>query len=314
MSTGASTTDADGQDGLAWALRYVAHGLRIFPVNAAKKPLTKHGFKDATTDPAVIEGWWTKWPAADPALAVRADMVVVDIDVKHGKHGYDDFKRLAGCDPSDVLTPQSTTPSGGRQLFYRASVNYKNAVAIGGTGIDTRSEGGYVVLPGDGNGRQWLRELIGAALLPAPAWLDSALRQVRAPLVLAPRAALAPSSSDPWAQRKARSELEKACARIVAAPWGAQDSTRHAQCFYIGGIIARGDLGYAEANAALYEAACAMPVYRDPWRNLEERVARSIGAGMERPLAVSETELWMRSFRARMRLKRPMASAGARNG
>ena len=33
------------------------------------------------------------------------------------------------------------------------------------------------------------------------------------------------------------------------------------------------------------EAACAMPVYRDPWRNLDERVARSIESGMERPLA-----------------------------
>ena len=87
-----------------------------------------------------------------------------------------------------------------------------------------------------------------ASLLPAPAWLDGALRKApstRPPLVLAPRAALAPPSSDSWAQKKARAELERACAKIVAAPCGAQDSTRHAQCFYIGGLIARGDLGYA---------------------------------------------------------------------
>ena len=57
-----------------------------------------------------------------------------------------------------------------------------------------------------------------------------------------------------------------------------------------------------------------MPVYRDPWRNLEERVARSIEAGMERPLALSETEPWMRNFRARMRLQRPTTSAEARDG
>ena len=121
----------------------------------------------------------------------------------------------------------------------------------------------------------------------------------RAPLTLAPRSALAPASSDSWAQKKAQAQLERACAKIIAAPCGAQDSTRHAQCFYIGGLIARGDLGYEEAYAALLEAACAMPVHRDPWRNLDARVARSIESGMERPLALSETEQWVRNFRAR---------------
>jgi hypothetical protein len=42
-----------------------------------------------------------------------------------------------------------------------------------------------------------------------------------------------------------------------------------------------------------------MPVYRDPWRNLDVRVARSIESGMERPLALSQTEQWVRDFRAR---------------
>ena len=91
-------------------------------------------------------------------------------------------------------------PAAGCTSFYAASKPYKNQVAIDGTGIDTRSEGGYVVLPLPGNGREWLRQLIGATLLPAPAWLDCALRQApptRAPLVLAPRAALVPPSSDP---------------------------------------------------------------------------------------------------------------------
>jgi hypothetical protein len=93
--------------------------------------------------------------------------------------------------------------------------------------------------------------------------------------------------------------------------WG-QDATRHTQCFFIGGLIARGDLGYEEAFVALLAASRAMPAHREPWRNLEERVARSIEAGMERPLALSETEQWVRDFRARMRLKRP--TTGAHHG
>jgi hypothetical protein len=229
-------------DGFAWAMHYAVAGLLIFPVNANKKPLTTHGFKDATSDPAAIEAWREKWAHCEFGWAAPAG-VVVDVDIKHGKNGYADFKRLAGCDPRDVLTPQATTPSGGLQVFYAASKPYKNAVAIDGTGIDTRAEGGYVVLPLPGNGREWLRPLIGAdgatePLLPAPAWLDAALRKApspRAPLILAPRSALAPPSSDSWAQKKALAQLARACAKIAAAPCGAQDATRHAQCFYIGG-------------------------------------------------------------------------------
>ena len=307
-----------GDDGLAWALRYADADLLIFPVNAGKKPLTTHGFKDASSDPEVIKAWRMKWAHCEFALAAPAGVVVVDVDIKHGKNGYADFKRLAGCDPRDVPTPSATTPSGGVQVFYAASKPYKNAVAIDGTGIDIRTAGGYVVLPSDGNGREWLRPLIGAdgvvaPLLPAPAWLDVALRKTpskRAPLTLAPRAALVPPSSDSWAQKTARAQLARACAKIAAAPCGAQDSTRHAQCFYIGGLIARGDLGYAEAYAALLEAACAMPVYRDAWRDLEGRVARSIESGMERPLPFSETESWIRNFRARMRAKLSEARHG----
>ena len=68
-------------------------------------------------------------------------------------------------------------------------------MATAAPGIDTRTEGGYVVLPLPGNGREPLRPLIGATLLPAPAWLDGTQRQTRAPLTLAPRSAFAPPSS-----------------------------------------------------------------------------------------------------------------------
>jgi hypothetical protein len=315
-----SINDGDkGQGGLAEAMSYAAAGLGLFPVSACRAPLTAHGSKDASSNPEVIKAWRRKWAHCEFGWAVPAGVVVVDVDRKNGKDGYSDFRDRAGCDPHSVATPQATTPSGGLHLVYAATKTYRNLVGIEGTGIDTRTQGGYVVLPLPGNGREWLRQLIGAdgavaTLLPAPAWLDCALRQApstRAPLVLAPGAALVPASSDPWAQKNARAQLERACAKIVAAAPGTQDSTRHAQCFYIGGLIARGDLGYEEAYAALLEAARAMPAYRDPWRNLETRVARSLEAGIGQPLALSETESWVRRFRARMSSKQPAVSAPA---
>ena len=55
------------------------------------------------------------------------------------------------------------------------------------------------------------------------------------------------------------------------------------------------------AYEALLEAACAMPAHREPWRISKRSPARSRPA-WQRPLALSQTEQWMRDFRARMRL------------
>ena len=102
-------------------------------------PLTPHGVKDATSDPAVIEAWRRSGRIANSPGRVPADVVVVDVDDEAWQERLRDFKRLAGCDPHDVPTPQASTPSGGLQLFYTATKPYKNAVAIDGTGIDTRA-------------------------------------------------------------------------------------------------------------------------------------------------------------------------------
>ena len=307
------------------ALRYAMAGVLVFPCRADKKPLTRHGFKDASTDPEVIEGWLQKWPHCDFGWAVPADVVVVDVDMSAGRSGFEDFGRLAGCDPDAVMTPQASTPSGGRHVVYAASKAYKNAVAIAGTGIDVRSLGGYIVLPMLGNGREWRRPLIGVdgvmvPLAAAPAWLDGAIRQSpvsRAPLVLAPQAALIQPApvSDSYVRKAAHAQLERACAKIVAAPCGVQDATRHRECYTVGGLVARGDLDYATAYAALLAAADAMPVHRagEPWRDTDVRVARSLEAGMAAPLPISANESWVRDFRARMQARLTQMKE-ARNG
>ena len=249
---------------------YLAAGMAIFPVNARGAPLTQHGVKDASSDPEVIKAWRERWPGCDFGWAVPADVVVVDLDEKHGKHGLRDFRERAGCDPHEVMTPQATTPSGGLHLVYRATKPYKNlAPAVGETGVDTRTAGGYVVLPLASNGRTWLKPLIGgdgvvAPLLSAPAWLDIALRkeprpslsQPRAPLILAP--ARRSPRRRPIHGRKGRrsASLRGLALKILDRARGAQDATRHAQCFYIGGLIGRGDLGYEEGFAAPFRG-CA---------------------------------------------------------
>jgi hypothetical protein len=255
-----------------WALAYARHGLLIFPANAAKEPLTANGFKDASTDSAVLVAWWSRWRFAEPAWALPETVVVIDLDIKRGKNGYRDFERRDGHDPRDVGTPATTTPSGGMQLFYAASRTYQNRVAIDGTGIDTRSKGGYVVLPSHQNGRQWIRRLRETPMARAPAWLDAALKRAPAPVVL-----MRPIES----REQALTALERACARIIAAQRGARDDTRHRSCFYVGALIKRGELDYATGLSACQRAAHAM-VGSNDFRNLDDRVETSIRRGMER--------------------------------
>jgi hypothetical protein len=140
---------ADGGKGkpIDSALGYASAGLRVFPAGRKKKPLTEHGFKDASTDETVIRAWWGRWPHADPAWAVPGDVVVLDLDIGKGD-GVRDFVAREVTHPDAVATPQATTPSGGRHLVFAANgAAYRNWVGVNGAAIDVRTEGGYVILP-----------------------------------------------------------------------------------------------------------------------------------------------------------------------
>ena len=71
-STKNISSDDEGQQlVLNEALRYAAAGMRIFPVNADKRPLVAAlAFKDASSDPAVIEAWLAE-VAASPTSPGR---------------------------------------------------------------------------------------------------------------------------------------------------------------------------------------------------------------------------------------------------
>ena len=59
---------------LATALEYAAADMAVFPVSAAKKPLTEHGYLDASTDPKVIETWHKQWAYCEWAWSVPDDV------------------------------------------------------------------------------------------------------------------------------------------------------------------------------------------------------------------------------------------------
>ena len=132
-----------------WALAYATAGMRVFPTGANKKPCVLDWPNVATTDEAQIRAWWRSWLHADSAWAVPADVVVVDLDCKNSSNGIRDFIAQEGAHPDQVMTPQAATPSGGRHLIYGANGSiYRNNVRVNGWGIDLRTKGGNIPLPG----------------------------------------------------------------------------------------------------------------------------------------------------------------------
>jgi hypothetical protein len=277
--------DDVGGTPLDWALAYAAAGLRVFPISANKKPLVKWG-EGATTDPDIIRQWWATWPFADIGWALPADILVLDLDTGGSWRGLADFERLAGFVADLVETPQTSTPSGGRHLFFavngRAYKNWVKPIALNGAdaraGIDTKTIGGLVILPSPGNGRSWLKPP-SLPLAGVPAWVPT----------VEPYEPSEQNEARPYAGETSygRAMLARALSDIPEAGNGFQAATLLKWCFTLGGLAAGGVLEFEPILQALVDAALRMPTYRanDPWKDLGKMVERVIRAGMERPIS-----------------------------
>lgn len=128
----------------------LAHvGVPVFPVGEDKRPLTRHGFRDAVTDRQPIERWWQRFPQAGLAIptGLPSGVVVVDVDV-HGVNGYEALARAGQRHFLDGWELAIDTPSGGRHLYFPASPDGPQACwQAAKAGIDFRGDGGYIVIP-----------------------------------------------------------------------------------------------------------------------------------------------------------------------
>jgi hypothetical protein len=140
-----ASLDPSGPDNklLAAALEYAEAGLRVFPLQPrGKKPATKNGFKDATTDPARIREWWA-WKSDYNIGLVTGEqpagwhLTVIDLDPD----------KMDGAPPVLPQTATVRTGSGGHHLYFRTHEAFRNSASKLASGIDVRGDGGYVVAP-----------------------------------------------------------------------------------------------------------------------------------------------------------------------
>ncbi|MDQ4113833.1 MAG: bifunctional DNA primase/polymerase [Actinomycetota bacterium] len=133
------------------AARLATAGVPVFPcVPGEKRPLTPHGFHEATTDPAQVRAWWRRWPSANIGIptGTASGVDVVDVDRKPGGHGFDAFSRARRAGLVDGWVAVVRTPSGGAHFYYpadpdRSQSSWQAAAAR----VDFRGTGGYVLVP-----------------------------------------------------------------------------------------------------------------------------------------------------------------------
>ena len=93
------------------ALAYARHGWPVFPCKpGSKEPATRHGFKDATTDPDKITWWWRRQPGRQPRHRDRrARPDVLDVD-QHGPagNGFAAFNKLEPRRPGRAAPARSS--------------------------------------------------------------------------------------------------------------------------------------------------------------------------------------------------------------
>lgn len=151
------------------AMAYVERGWPVLPLRPRlKTPATQHGLLDASTNPAVVGAWWTKWPDANIGLRTGVAFDVLDVDGPAGRAS------LAKIAPGyQHRGPVASTGKGWHALF---SVTGARNAANKLPGLDFRGVNGYIVASPsrhpNGHQYQWARD---GVLDEAPDWLMAIL-------------------------------------------------------------------------------------------------------------------------------------------
>jgi hypothetical protein len=272
------------------ALAFTQSGIRVFPCNPrSKRPLTMHGFKDATIDQDIVVGWWTQWPHAMIGMptGTSTETFVVDLDTKG--NGIEHFAALCEQHGGIPTTKTSTTPSGGRHLFFHYPLNrhVRNSASKLGGGIDVRGQGGYIILPPsqrhDGAAYRWHTSSEDIDTAEAPEWLLN--------LIDAPTASATPrtngTAASEWAQAALRNEL----GTVLNAGVGVRNDTLNHASYALGQIVAGGALAHAEVVGRLIDAALAVGLDRD---EAERTITSGMKAGADNPRKGPAHASWSR--------------------
>lgn len=135
----------------AAARSLAAAGVPVFPCEPdGKRPLTRRGFLDATSDIAQVAAWWSRTPDANIGLPTGAasGVVVVDVDVHGTIDGRAAWRRASEAGLVDGAGLLVRTPTGGAHAYFPATAGTEQqSWQAAGAGVDFRGDGGYIIAP-----------------------------------------------------------------------------------------------------------------------------------------------------------------------
>lgn len=248
------------------ALAYAARDLPVFPCeHAGKRPITRNGFKDATTDPATIRRWWLQYPDANIGVPTGAvsGLVVLDAD---GGDGLTELKALG----TPATTWLARTGRGYHQFFRHPGAGVKIGSRRFRPDLDVKADGGYVIIAPSvhvsGRRYEWLTPPNGMALAPLP---EHVLERLTATTKGDGLRSRRPDQPDDWAGLLA----------------GVKEGQRHADATRIAGHYLGRGTPPAEVEQILlgFAARCRPPFDAEGVRRIVRDLAARDSAKEERP-------------------------------
>ena len=251
------------------ARAYADKGWAVFPVKPGEKvPATAHGCLDASSDPAKVDAWWGRDENFNIGVACGqpSGIFAVDLDGPEGLEAWTQLEGRHGL----VRALWAATPSGGfHGVFALPPGTLGNTAKKLGDGIDTRGDGGYIVVspsvhPNGGRYR-WLDKIRPPAV---PGWLLRLLRPM-------PKQ----TSAKPWtADRDATGYVDKAiegeCATVASCGEGTRNHTLNAAAFNLGTLVGAGLTDEATVRERLSEAARACGL-------ADREIVQTLGSGLK---------------------------------
>lgn len=233
-------------DLLRAALTYARAGKPVFPCDKnSKSPLISSGHLKATTDEPQITTWWHRWPNASIGMPTgpASGIYVIDIDMPDGSAS---FAALESSNEPLPLTRRQITGSGGLHLMFQYPMNgvdFRNTAGKLGKNIDTRGNGGYIILPPSGHesGKFYQFEDLEVPLAPMPEWLCEILTKPKheAPPAQGPPLAL-PDNTE--LTKYGQTAYDGLMREISSAEKGTRNDTLNRVAFRVGQLVAGGEM------------------------------------------------------------------------
>lgn len=239
------------------AIRLARQGWPVLPLKG-KIPATKHGCHDATTDEAQLRATFTDEHNIGVATGEASGLIVLDLDVKGGKNGFDSLAQLETEHGPLPATLTAKTGSGGMHMYYKlpADVTIGNSAGKLGPGIDVRGQGGYVVAPPSihpetGVRYEWSSDPATTPIAEAPAWLIERLHVPMQPSI----SAVVPMEVSDRAKQYGLKVLAERARELASTTDGERNHRLNQAAFRIGQLSAACGIPFATACSELLAAA-----------------------------------------------------------